>query len=33
MLPELDSLKAVYVNDTSYWPVYFDRDRNWDQLV
>lgn len=33
MLPELDSLKTVRIEDSSYWPVYFDRQRNWDQLV
>lgn len=33
MLPELDSLKNVRIEDSSYWPVYFDRQRNWDQLV
>lgn len=32
MLPELDSLKTVRVADNSYWPVCFDRQRNWDQL-
>lgn len=32
MLPELDSLKTVRIEDSSYWPVYFDRQRNWDQL-
>ncbi|KAG5683225.1 hypothetical protein PVAND_012519 [Polypedilum vanderplanki] len=33
MLPELDSLKAVYINDPNYWPVVFERGRNWDQLT
>lgn len=32
MLPELDSIEAVYVEDSSYWFVYFDRHNNWDQL-
>lgn len=33
MLPELDTLKAVYINDPNYWPVTFERGRNWDQLM
>jgi anaphase-promoting complex subunit 1 len=33
MLPELDTLKAVYVNDPNYWPITFERGRNWDQLI
>lgn len=33
ILPELDTLKAVYINDPNYWPVTFERGRNWDQLV
>ena len=33
MLPELDTLKAVYINDPNYWPVTFERGRNWDQLI
>lgn len=33
MLPELETLKAVYINDPNYWPVTFERGRNWDQLT
>ncbi|CRK87591.1 CLUMA_CG001388, isoform A [Clunio marinus] len=33
MLPELETLKAVYINDPNYWPVTFERGRNWDQLM
>lgn len=33
ILPELDTLKAVYINDPNYWPVTFERGRNWDQLI
>lgn len=33
MLPELDTLKAVCINDPNYWPVTFERGRNWDQLT
>lgn len=33
MLPELDTLKSVYINDPNYWPVTFERGRNWDQLI
>lgn len=33
MLPELDTLKAVYIDDPNYWPVTFERGRNWDQLI
>lgn len=33
MLPELDTLKMVVVNDPNYWPVTFERGRNWDQLT
>ncbi|XP_055370778.1 anaphase-promoting complex subunit 1 isoform X2 [Condylostylus longicornis] len=32
MLPELSTLKSVKVNDPNYWPVCFERGRNWDQL-
>lgn len=33
MLPELNTLKAVFVNDPSYWPVSFEKGKNWDQLI
>lgn len=32
ILPELESLKAVIVDDVNYWPVSFEKGRNWDQL-
>ncbi|XP_028156342.1 anaphase-promoting complex subunit 1 isoform X2 [Ostrinia furnacalis] len=32
ILPELDTLKEVKINDPRYWPITFQRDRNWDQL-
>ncbi|XP_023031148.1 anaphase-promoting complex subunit 1 [Drosophila willistoni] len=32
ILPELSSLKKVIVNDENYWPVCFERNRNWHQL-
>lgn len=33
MLPELETLKAVCINDPNYWPVTFERGRNWNQLI
>lgn len=33
ILPELNTLKAVYINDPNYWPITFERGRNWDQLT
>lgn len=33
MLPELSTLKSVCVSDPSYWPVSFEREKNWDQLM
>lgn len=33
MLPELDTLKAVHVDDPNYWPITFEKGRNWDQLI
>lgn len=32
MLPELASLRMVEVVDDNYWPVRFERGRNWEQL-
>ncbi|CAH0400129.1 unnamed protein product [Chilo suppressalis] len=32
IIPELDTLKEVKINDDRYWPITFQRDRNWDQL-
>lgn len=33
ILPELESIKAVIVNDPHYWPVSFVKGKNWDQLT
>ncbi|XP_023295773.2 anaphase-promoting complex subunit 1 [Lucilia cuprina] len=33
MLPELNTLQKVVVDDPNYWPVSFEKDRNWNQLV
>lgn len=33
ILPELDTLKAVHINDVNYWPVVFERGRNWETLI
>lgn len=32
ILPELVNLKAVILNDPNYWPVCFEKGKNWDQL-
>lgn len=32
ILPELSSLQKVIVDDENYWPVSFERSRNWHQL-
>ncbi|XP_052748922.1 anaphase-promoting complex subunit 1 [Galleria mellonella] len=32
IIPELDKLKEVKINDPRYWPITFQRDRNWDML-
>ncbi|CAG5043393.1 unnamed protein product [Parnassius apollo] len=32
IIPELDTLKEVKINDPRYWPIVFQRDQNWDQL-
>ncbi|KAM3961524.1 LOW QUALITY PROTEIN: anaphase-promoting complex subunit 1-like [Aphomia sociella] len=32
IIPELDKLKEVKINDPRYWPMTFQRDRNWDLL-
>ncbi|KAH8287008.1 hypothetical protein KR054_000545 [Drosophila jambulina] len=32
ILPELSSLQLVVVDDENYWPVRFERSRNWHQL-
>jgi anaphase-promoting complex subunit 1 len=33
MLPELDTIKAICIDDPHYWPVKFEINRNWDQLL
>lgn len=33
MLPKLDTLQKVIVDDPSYWTVSFEKKRNWDQLM
>lgn len=32
ILPELNRLKEVRINDSRYWPIVFQKDRNWEQL-
>ncbi|XP_060661715.1 anaphase-promoting complex subunit 1 [Drosophila nasuta] len=32
ILPELSTLQRVIVDDENYWPVCFERSRNWHQL-
>ncbi|XP_032594835.1 anaphase-promoting complex subunit 1 [Drosophila grimshawi] len=32
ILPELSTLEQVIVDDENYWPVCFERSRNWHQL-
>ncbi|KAL4715619.1 hypothetical protein ACJJTC_006198 [Scirpophaga incertulas] len=32
ILPDLETLKEVKINDPRYWPITFQRDRNWGQL-
>ncbi|EDW62517.1 anaphase-promoting complex subunit 1 [Drosophila virilis] len=32
ILPELSTLQQVIVDDENYWPVCFERSRNWHQL-
>jgi anaphase-promoting complex subunit 1 len=33
VLPELDNVRTVIINDPNYWPITFERGRNWDQLT
>ncbi|XP_037936242.1 anaphase-promoting complex subunit 1 [Teleopsis dalmanni] len=33
MLPNLDTLQKVIVDDPNYWPVCFEKNRNWQQLI
>lgn len=33
LLPDLKTLSRVSVQDERYWPVVFERGRNWDKLV
>lgn len=32
LLPELKTLKEVRIHDERYWPIVFQKDRNWRQL-
>ncbi|TDG41004.1 hypothetical protein AWZ03_012572 [Drosophila navojoa] len=32
ILPELSTLQQVVVDDENYWPICFERSRNWHQL-
>lgn len=32
MLPDLETLRTVIVNDSRFWPVTFERNKNWEQL-
>ncbi|KAL1461424.1 hypothetical protein WDU94_013324 [Cyamophila willieti] len=32
LLPELDLLEEIRINDKRYWPITFQRNRNWRQL-
>ncbi|XP_050344648.1 anaphase-promoting complex subunit 1 [Nymphalis io] len=32
IIPELNTLREVKINDPRYWPITFHRDQNWDQL-
>ncbi|XP_013191577.1 anaphase-promoting complex subunit 1 [Amyelois transitella] len=32
IIPELETLKEVKINDPRYWPITFQRGRNWDLL-
>lgn len=33
LLPELDTLDRVFVDDDNYWPIYFEKKINWKQLL
>lgn len=32
MLPDLESLESIYIKDSYFWNVSFEKGRNWDQL-
>lgn len=32
IIPDLNTLRRVEICDERYWPVIFERERNWDQL-
>ncbi|XP_019754293.2 anaphase-promoting complex subunit 1 [Dendroctonus ponderosae] len=32
LIPDVNSLRKVIVDDKRYWPVVFERGRNWDRL-
>lgn len=33
LIPDINSLTKVVVDDERYWPVVFERGRNWDLLT
>ncbi|XP_017782212.1 PREDICTED: anaphase-promoting complex subunit 1 [Nicrophorus vespilloides] len=33
LIPDLNTLYKVSIKDERYWPVVFERERNWDQLI
>lgn len=33
MLPELRTVKRIEINDERYWPIIFEKDQNWNQLM
>lgn len=32
IIPDLNTISKVEINDERYWPVVFERGRNWEQL-
>lgn len=32
LLPEIEKIKEVRIDDSRYWPITFQKERNWDQL-
>lgn len=33
MLPELESLRSVTIEDSNYWSIRFEKEKNWEQLL
>lgn len=33
IIPDLNQLRKVEIDDERYWPVVFERQRNWEQLM